>query len=129
MLIASGAAGASAVLDVGGLRLISFFFGIPPQKGDRKSYAAREIGKTGLRVAAVGCECMGGESLRLQFGTGLKSGSEFTEPMERVGRSPAPFEKPVSQTLRNSLILFVRNFSRFLQTNLRFPLCYAGGNA
>lgn len=67
---------------------------IPPQKGDRKSYAVREIGKTGMRVAAVGCECMSGESLRLQFGAGLKSFSEFTEPMERVGRSPAPSPRP-----------------------------------
>lgn len=71
---------------------------IPPQKGDQKSNAAREIGKTGLRVADVGCEGMIGESLQLQFGAGLKSGSELTDPMERVGRSPATFTARYNQT-------------------------------
>ena len=78
---------------VGGPGLLSWFFrDIPPRQGDRKSHAARELGKTGLRVAAVCCECMSGESLRLFFEAGLKSSSELTEPREQVGRSPAPFQ-------------------------------------
>ena len=35
-----------------------------------------------MRVVAIGCECLGDESLRLQFGAGLKSDRELTDPIE-----------------------------------------------
>lgn len=38
-------------------------FDIPPKKGEPEVLAVRDSGKTGMRVAAVGCECMGSESL------------------------------------------------------------------
>lgn len=48
-------------------------FDIPPRKGAWKSHAVTEVGKTGLQVAAVGCECMSGESLGVLFGRRLKA--------------------------------------------------------
>lgn len=74
----------------GPLAMIFCRFGIPPKKGEPEVLAVRDLGKTGLRVAAVGCECLGGESLRLRFGTGLKSVRELTDPREREAGSPAP---------------------------------------
>lgn len=81
-------------VDGGSNALLSFVFGIPQQKGNRKSYVASEVGKTGMRVAGVGCEYLPSESLRSQFGAGLKSAREFTEPTEVVGRFPAPSSAP-----------------------------------
>jgi hypothetical protein len=42
---------------------------------------------------------MGGESLRLQFGAGLKSFSELTDPREQEAGSPAPFKNIISRAL------------------------------
>jgi hypothetical protein len=74
---------------VGGPGMLSCFFGIPPQKGDRKSHAVRELGKTGFQVAGVGCECLPCESLGSQFGIRLKeSGNSPSQGNEWAGPPP-----------------------------------------
>jgi hypothetical protein len=143
------AARGKGVLETG-FQFFSLKFRTPTtKKGERKSHAVREVGETGIRVAAVGCEYLGGESLRSQFGAGLKSSEKLNEPMERVGSSPAPFsslqETPrignrfpklsakylclqqgvkILHTLKTS-----SEIARSCKRKGPFSECFAGGNA
>lgn len=64
---------------------------IPQQKGERKSYAVREVRKTGMLIREALAVAYGMyRALVVSAWPGNLKRSELTDRMERVGSSPAP---------------------------------------